>query len=472
MKIRSYKFPGYLFLLLIAVSIIGCKKLVEVGTPTNLLATTSVFSNDNTAIATQLAVYAQMQSFPWTLAQETAMSSDEFTSYAPDEFSIHLYSNELNANTDAGSLPWSFAYNMIYQENAIIENANASGRITSHTKKLLVGEAEFTRAYYYFYLVNLYGDVPLITTTDYKANAQKPRAPKASVYQQMIQDLTDAQQSLSSTYLDATDTTVTSDRVRPTTWAASALLARVYLYNGKYDSAEIEATNVINNSSLFGLPSLDSVFFANSIEAIWQIIPPSTQLYTYEGNSFILGASPGGNGASNANAISPELLNTFDSGDNRKTQWIGVYADGLGNNWYFPYKYKDNAAATTLQEYSMVLRLGEQYLIRAEARAQQNKLTDAISDIDMIRARAGLAGLPNTLAQPQILAAVAHERQVELFSEGHRWLDLKRTNTVDAVMSSVTPLKVSGSWDTRQQLYPLSSTDIQTGVNLVQNPGY
>src|SRR5579872_788461 len=114
MKILSYKYSRYLMLLSMVAGF-GCKKLVEVGAPTTLLVTTSVFSNDNTAIAAQLAVYAQMQSIPWTLATETAMSSDEFSNYGTDQFSKDLYGNSLIATTDGSNLPWSVAYARIYQ---------------------------------------------------------------------------------------------------------------------------------------------------------------------------------------------------------------------------------------------------------------------------------------------------------------------------------------------------------------------
>lgn len=171
--------------------------------------------------------------------------------------------------------------------------------------------------------------------------------------------------------------------------------------------------------------------------------------------------------------ISPQLLNSFEPGDNRRTIWVGSLQSGA-STLYFPYKYKDNNITNTtltFKEYSMVLRLGELYLIRAEARAQQNKLADAIGDIDALRSRAGLTGIDPELNQTQVLSAVTHERQVELFTEGQRWLDLKRTGTIDSVMNMITPLK-KGVWNTNQKLYPLPSTEIQNGINLTQNMGY
>jgi hypothetical protein len=130
-----------------------------------------------------------------------------------------------------------------------------------------------------------------------------------------------------------------------------------------------------------------------------------------------------------------------------------------GTTYFFPSKYKAKNTSGSVSEYLMVFRLAEQYLIRAEARVQQNNFGGAQNDLNAIRTR---AGLPNTIANDQtsLLAAILKERQVELFTElGHRWLDLKRTENVNAVMSVVTPLKTNGaSWQSYQQLYPVKQT--------------
>ena len=115
----------------------------------------------------------------------------------------------------------------------------------------------------------------------------------------------------------------------------------------------------------------------------------------------------------------------------------------------------------------MVIRLAEQYLIRAEARAQQNKLGEAKTDLDVLRNRAGLPGTTAS-TQSQILNAVLHERQVELFSEmGHRWIDLKRTGQIDAILS----VEKTG-WNTNASLYPIQLSQLEANLNLKQNPGY
>src|SRR6185369_6024182 len=101
------------------------------------------------------------------------------------------------------------------------------------------------------------------------------RSPKAQVYQQIIFDLTDAQNLLNNNYVRSDALTTYSigsaERVRPTKWAATALLARAYLYIGDYTHAEEQATAVLNNSSFYALSSLNNAFLKNSRETIWSL---------------------------------------------------------------------------------------------------------------------------------------------------------------------------------------------------------
>ena len=164
------------------------------------------------------------------------------------------------------------------------------------------------------------------------------------------------------------------------------------------------------------------------------------------------------------------LVKVFEANDQRFVNWVdSVSANGI--TYYYSYKYKQGLGSASTVENDIVLRLGEQYLILAEAYANTGDLTNAAKYLNMIRNR---VGLPNTTAatQSDMLTAILHERQVELFTEwGHRWLDLKRTNTINAVMSVVCPLKGT-TWNTDWQLYPIPANDLQADVNLVQNPGY
>jgi starch-binding outer membrane protein, SusD/RagB family len=465
--LKKNKAYFFIFLMLGLIEI-GCKKFVSINPPVTRLVTASVFNSDASATAAQTVIYVQMNGDPYQIERMTGLSSDELKSYSVDLGTLSLFTNSLSASQNAPGT-WAEAYYYIYEENAILEGLQR-GTISPAVRQQLTGEAKFVRAFWYFYLTNMYGDAPIITSTDYKKNTFMPRASQSQVYQQIVADLQDAQNLLNSNYVDASDTAITKDRVRPTKWAATAMLARVYLYTADYTRADSAASAVISNSNLFNLlPMLDSVFTKTSKEAIWQIMPAGTIGYTTEGKLFILTGAPSAN-PDNSATLSDSLLNAFEKDDQRKVHWVGS-TTAAGKTYLFPYKYKVNTG-TTLTEYSMLLRLAEQYLIRAEARAQGAGagVDGAIQDINAIRHRAGLADYSGSADKASLLSAILQERRVELFVEGHRWFDLKRTNNVNTVMSVITPQK-GGIWNSYDQLYPIPLSDIQTG-SLLQNQGY
>jgi hypothetical protein len=246
---------------------------------------------------------------------------------------------------------------------------------------------------------------------------------------------------------------------------------------GEYSRAEEEASKLINAHAVYRLTALDSVFLKNSKEAIWQLMPSYPNLYqinTPEGKGFILTNIPQ---TSSQATVSSQLFHCFENGDRRQTAWMSFYEDKTVKpavRYYFPYKYKVKGGIT-IKEYSMLFRLAEQYLIRAEASAYLGKLQDAVSDIDVIRQRAGLTLLAHShpgMAQMELLQAIFTERQRELFTEqAHRWLDLKRTGNINAVMDTVSPLK-AGPWKTQMQYFPIPYSEILRDPSLKQNPGY
>ncbi|HEY0273822.1 MAG TPA: RagB/SusD family nutrient uptake outer membrane protein, partial [Chitinophaga sp.] len=260
----------------------------------------------------------------------------------------------------------------------------------------------------------------------------------------------------------------TGQRLRPNKAAANALLARVYLYTKQWSLAAATASLVINDSR-YALPKdLDQVFLANSQEAIFQLEPVNLLggRNTWEGFT----ATPP---TPTATAIfrldTTNMIRKYEPGDLRLAHWTGTRTAN-GATYYFPYKYKIRTTTTgAITEYSMVMRLAEQYFIRAEARIQQDDLDGGRADLDAIRERAGLEDLPTTLNKDALLLAVEKERQLELFTEwGHRWFDLKRTGRANAVLG---PIKGS-NWQATDTLYPIPSDAIRTNPNLTQNEGY
>jgi hypothetical protein len=451
----------------------GCRKAVEVPPPISSIAGSAVYTTDGTAMAVVTGIYSSLMNGggivdgAGSLHMTMGLAADELKNYST---SIAFVSPYTNAFLTTSSYFWPEIYEDVYTCNSIIQGVSASASLSAGIKNQVLGEAKFMRAFLMFYATNLYGDVPMPTTTDYQTNNRISRTPQTQVYTQIINDLKDARNLLSASYLNSVGG-VASDRLRPNKYAAAALLARVYLYTKDWANAEAQADSVIANTSYTLPANLSQVFLSTSKEAIWQLQPVVPGYNTYNAYYFILGGTPGPVAPA---AVSPYLLNAFETGDLRKSNWVGsVTVASSGSTYYFPYKYKVSPGNTSLAvtEDMMVLRLAEQYLIRAEARAQQNNLAGATSDLNVIRTRAGLSGT-TAVSQSDLLSAVAHERQVELFTEwGDRWFNLKRTGSADAVMSVVTPQK-GGTWAATDQLLPLPKNEIVINSNLIQNPGY
>lgn len=465
--------------------IISCEKFVDVPIPTNAVTGPAVFTSDATAVASLNGLYVTMADASFIqgiygLSLLTGVASDELDLYSPTVLNVGEYYRN-NLSNQSTAIHWQAYYSYMQTLNSILDGLSKSTLISEPIKKQLEGEAKFLRAFFYFYLVNLYGDVPLLLTSDWRINSTASRKSKDQVWQQIIQDLKEAQNLLSDKYLQGDAKTPYSSgseqRVRPTKWAASTLLARAYLYTKDWVNAEAQSTALINSNYFTLLPDLNSVFLKNSREAIWQLMSVNPTQSTKEATVYILSNSGFNEGT--PSYMSSRLLNAFESNDKRNIVGNWVNSKLLaGNTRYFPYKYKETSPVSNgnPREYFMVLRLAELYLTRGEARAHQNNLSSAIADLDMIRQRAGLPLLANTypgISQTALLDAILHERQVEFFAEGHRWLDLKRTGVVDAIMSITTPQKANGmQWQSYKQYWPINYKDLQLDPNLTQTPGY
>jgi len=441
----------------------SCKKFVSIPPPEVRLETSQVFGNDQSAIGSVVGLYSQFVQSSFSITNGggsiyPALSADEIYNTAANvDYDAFRTNNIIPVtNTTGLNRMWQAGFRNIYHVNAVIEGLTKSTALTDSVKSQLMGEMLVARAFNYLYLVNLYGDLPLITTISFGVNEKLSRSSVASIYQQITTDLVEAKMKLKSNY-------PSSGRVRPNKLVAIALLARVYLYLSDWENAAEQAAEVINSGTYSLGSNLNNVFLASSNEAIWQVSPTSTTLNTIEGNQF----NPPSSTVRPTFAITDYLLNSFELGDLRKTNWLRSNIVS-GITYHYPYKYKVRTGAPPYTELNVWLRLAEMYLIRAEAKAQLNDLIAAKGDLNKIRNRAGLT---NSLAvtQGDILSAIAQERRVELFTEwGHRWLDLKRTKKENEVLSSIK----NPNWQPTDVLYPIAQYELDTNPFLVQNPGY
>lgn len=449
----QWKIVWLLFLLLC----VGCRKLLDPGDPVDGANSGSVYQSDTRAAAVLTGLFYSMSNEGAFMGAEglsylCGLSADEFILQQEDELPLAMYRNQLRPDHVPA---WRLLYQYIHQCNAAIEGLTASSRLTPAIRQQLTGEAKFVRAFCYFYLVNLFDEVPLVTGTDYKVNASMPRTPVLKVYELIVQDLEDAASLLRADYLQADIMSVTPERVRPNKWAATALLARVHLYRNNWQAAISAASAVIDNKAVYDTVPLSDVFLKNSKEAIWQL-QPVDKTFTADALLFL---------QQHPVLAAPAFLQTFEKEDLRRQYWLAGGAES------YPYKYKATDGARPLTEYLMVLRLAEQYLIRAEARLHSADKDGAMKDLMMVRQRAGLPK-PGVNGTGPLNDVIQHERQVELFSEwGQRWLDLKRTHTVNTVMKAAAAAK-GGNWKAYQQWYPIPRSEILLNPHLIQNEGY
>lgn len=449
-------------LLLVLITVASCDSFVEVELPKSQLTAVVVFEDYNTAEAALTDIYSSLRDKGILAGNGTGISnqlgnySDEMISNdSPGNPSTPFYVNALLPTNSFVTGYWNSAYNQIYAANAIIEGSQTSKNLTLAQKKQLQGEALFIRALVHFYLVNIFGDVPYITKTDFKINKLVTRTSSAIVYQNIIADLNKAVEYLPADYLE-------QQRVRPNASTAKALLARTYLYIGAYPEASNTASAILNQQELYSLENIDNVFLISSSETIWQLQSGEQGQNTAEASYFIFTSVP-----PPYVSLSEALVNSFTSEDLRRVSWIKSITDGTFV-YYHPYKYKENFPTAVSKEYSVVFRLAEQFLIRAEARAHQGDLIGAKEDLNKIRSRAGLSET-SAITQIEILDAILLERKIELFTEnGHRFFDLKRNGKLNITLSGIKP-----GWDSTDNLFPIPQNELSANPNLrPQNPGY
>ena len=440
----------------------GCDDFVDTDQPNSQLVAPAVFEDAATATAAVTDIYAQMRENGMLTGRIGGLSSllgaysDELVSYESGLYTTEgFYANSLLASNSYIASIWNASYSQIYAANAVLEGLDSSQVLPQEARDHLKGEALFIRAFLHLQLVSVFGDVPYVETTDYSQNRIVPRTEAAMVHQKIIGDLETAVALLDPIYRQ-------EGRIRPNRSAAQALLARAYLYHGDYANAMDMASAVLEQGTYYTLEQdIDQEFLKDSSSTIWQFAPGYASVNTYEGTFFIFLAGP-----PSKISLSPGLVASFEEGDLRGSHWIKEVAND-GGIWHHAYKYKQDNATSSSVEYSIVLRLAEQYLIRAEARARQGELAGAREDLNKIRQRAGLSDTGAATAS-ELLTEILRERRAEFFTEfGHRFLDLKRYGLLDAALGA------KPGWSSTDQLWPLPQSEMNANPFLVpQNPGY
>jgi hypothetical protein len=352
-------------------------------------------------------------------------------------------------NTRVAEL-WGAIYKTINISNNIIDAVPGVNDVTfaQADRNNSRGEAFFLRAYSYFDLVRLWGNVPLqLTATKTIADADGiGNSSSVAVYKQIEKDLDSAEILLSSTI----------SRNRANKFTAKALKARLYLYLGEWNKAESYATEVISSTS-FKLVKPYSVFFTtkNTTESIFEIDYTVNNKNSWAGNWF----------ASNITGGKRELLPTDDfialvkdpaTGGDRSALLLTVGGVTYGNM---------NFKIATGDDQVYAIRIAEMYLIRAEARAEKSTpdITGGLQDLNEIRSRANTPVIAAVADKNELVDKILLERRIEFAYESQRWFDLIRKGKAQSVL---------GITDATKLLFPIPKQQILVNPALIQNPGY
>jgi len=373
---------------------------------------------------------------------------------------------------------WGTAYYVISAVNNVIANLDGKAGVDGVTQQdvdNLHAESLFLRGLSHFDLVRTYAKqytvdktapgVPYVTVTD---PAGKPaRDAVDTVYNNIVTDLTTAEQLIADDY---TREGVTSSKSVVNKLAIQALLSRVYLYMGEWQKSANYATTVIESGdfSLWEADEYAAAFKEDAQtggEVIFDVY--GLKANTYDGYWDAITWLTNPDGYSDG-AASNDLISLYAEDDVRGDMFIGNPEDAPGTFWTTKYAGKDKGTPDVSN--TIVLRLSEMYLNRAEAitRGATVAGTTAVSDINAIRTKRGASEITSAGVND-----VLDERRLELAWEGHLWYDLARTK------GSVVRTHYSGSEvnrnipaDSKFWALPINKRELDVNENLVQNPGY
>lgn len=473
----------YLFLLFGLLS--GCEKaLVE--KPKTFVSPDAFYTSADSYELSVLGIY---RTIPGTLGNNGWLTRESFSDIIGEVSGAYEQGQPVYQNNHQPFFynvrdQWSNHYAIIKDANFILKKLEEATILSATQKSALMAEARFLRAYAYFQLVQLFGDVPLRTEPlEDLTNVQISRSPQEEVYATIVEDLSFAEANLP-------DNAATTGRVYKL--AATALLAKVYLtmagnplnQTQYYTNARDKAVEVINSNRFLLNDDYSKVFHNTSYttESIWE--------QTYQpgvGGNPLMQNSATAPGYVYILTPAPWFINSFAAGDQRKEWGIKenypapsgtlppFFQKFVNLDWIDEGMITSNAGRL---EYTVpLLRLAEMYLIAAEAENEINGPENAYPYINTIRRRARVnkldpSNVPDLtgLSKDEFRNAVLMERKWELHLEGSSWYDLKRTNTLNRIQT-IRGANLVHPIGTYNNTWYIPDNEI-TNNNIPQNPQY
>ncbi|MCB0650258.1 MAG: RagB/SusD family nutrient uptake outer membrane protein [Saprospiraceae bacterium] len=470
------------FFLIVLLTFTSCSGFLDKD-PLGILDADSFFQSSEDAEQAINAAYQSLlfnnenSNFYWAFAEVTsdeAIAGGDGSRPGINELDFLTYTPRTEEFNDY----WKVNYNGIAQCNAIIEKVPPI-EMNEELKNRILGEAYFLRAYYYFALTQVFGDVPLLIRVTPPDELKIPKTAKTVIYDQILNDCDQAAAWLPESYSGA-------ETGRATKGAAYALAAKTNIYKKNWAEA-LAYIAEIKGLNLYALvPDYQDNFneyTQNNSESVWEIQHANLELGVGNFlNQWWRSKKVDGYGFAEP---TPEFFNTFEPGDPRRGFTIAK-----NNDPYFGYVFKPSYSSTGygIKKYLQIdttvtqasdgdinytaIRYAEVLLWEAEALAELGQVQEAQAPLEEVRARARAQSVDPDNTLPPILTtdkteminAIRKERQVELGFEMHRFFDLVRWG----IAADVIPEFQVG----KHEVFPLPQTELDLNPFLIQNPGY
>ncbi|SFW20068.1 Starch-binding associating with outer membrane [Sinomicrobium oceani] len=460
------KYNIYL-LMLITLWMTSCSNELEQSPNTTKVADL-FYANETELEEAVQAVYATLQ---FTGNFNTAMPAmgelpgeDAYDETPANDGGVYGQLDDYNVIAQNGLIAdiWEDHYKGIQRANIVIDRIADIPYEDDAVKNSRIGEMKFIRALYYFDLVRIFGDVPLIIeeVTDPQQYFGQERTVVNEVYTQIITDLEEA--------IELLPRRTEGNKMRVVKTAAETLLAKVHLTLENYTEAKALLIEVINSGD-HDLRPVSEVFSPDNElnkEIIFAVQFASGINSNSEGSDAYRMFNPTGRvvgnltGTKGHGVLKADFYTLYQDSDARKDVYVGVLESGLAysNKIAVPSTVVDDAESDWV-----VLRYADVLLMLAEIENITDNQNEAISYLNQIRNRAGIGDYSGSSNRASVFEEIDLQRRLELVWEGHRWFDLLRQGRTGEVL---------GITDQNKLLIPLPASQIAADPALKQNPGY
>jgi starch-binding outer membrane protein, SusD/RagB family len=441
----------YILPVLLLIHLASCKKFLQVQPRDSASDLETIFDKTSaeTAVRGIYRSLADNSYYGSTFQSNGYLQGDNLDWTDSRTVSLQFIQHDVRADNEEVASAWSAIYRTINRANYVIAKVPEveDALFTQTLRNQLIGEAHFVRALAYFDLARTWGGVQIVLTPTLSATDKNniKRSTLDQTWAQVLSDLEAAEPLLPET----------TNRIRGTKKTVWALRARYHLYRQEWEQAETYAGKLIGDAGNYKLAKPYNAFFANNAvatpESVFELSYSATNTNGHR-NQW----QPPANGGTRRwapNVAFLALVNDPAVGGNRNA----LVDKTTQGQWYGNLYYRSPAT-----DPAYVIRIAELFLIRAEARAQQNKTIEAAADINAIRDRAGLTAT-TAVAKEELLLAIENERRIEFAFEPHRWYDLVRTGRAAAV---------TGVTDVNKYVLPIPIGELNADKALEQNTGY